>query len=660
MKKHPSRDHHKMMLQDFQKRFWISTIITIPILILSPSIQKSLSFYIKFPGDLFVLFFLSSFVYFYGGWPFLKGIIKESRKKQPGMMTLIALAITVAYVYSGSVVILKITGKTFFWELATLIDIMLLGHWIEMKTMTSAGKALEKLAKLLPSKAHLILSDGSIEDVNLQSLKLNDKILLKPGEKIPADGKIIKGTSSINQAMLTGESKSVSKKVNDKVIGGSINGSGSLEIIIEKTGRSSYIAQVIKLVETASKSKSKAQTIANKAAFWLTLLAISVGTITLITWLLFGKEFVFALERMVTVMVITCPHALGLAIPLVISSITFLAAKNGLLIRNRTAFEKAHKIDTIIFDKTGTLTTGKFGVTNVVPLGEWNNDKILSYIASIEINSEHSIAQSIVAKAKEKNIEAPKAQNFKAFSGKGVVGIINSTEIFIGNEKILELTEISKQELQNALKKSQELQNQGKTVVIVATKNKIEGLVALSDIIRKTAKKACNKLKKMGYEIVMITGDNQQTAKYIAEQLGIKRFFAQVLPDQKSKKVKTLQQEGKVVAMVGDGINDAPALAQSDVGIAIGAGTDIAVETSDVILTQNNPLDVVNIIKLSKITNRKMLQNLVWATGYNIITIPLAAGIFYNWGVVLTPAIGALIMSLSTVIVAINSKLIKF
>jgi len=652
-----SNNNNHNMIQDFKRRFWISSIVTIPVLLLSSEVQNLLNISIKFTGDIFVLFFFASFIYFYGGWPFLKGTIKELKQKQPGMMTLIAVAISVAYFYS-SAVIFFIPGKTFFWELATLIDIMLLGHWIEMKSVMGASKALEELVKLLPSKAHLVLQDGSIKEVELQNLKLNDNILIKPGEKIPADGKIIEGQSHINEAMLTGESKPINKKINDNVIGGSINIDGSLTIKVEKTGKDSYLEKIIELVKTASQSKSKAQTLANKAAFWLTLIALTAGTLTIITWLILGKDFVFALERMVTVMVITCPHALGLAVPLVIAVITTLAAKNGLLIRNRPAFEDARKLNVIMFDKTGTLTTGEFGVTDIVSLGKLNQKDLLKKAASIEQNSEHSIATSIVKNAKEEKLEISKVKNFKAFSGKGIVGNINDEKVFIGNKELLKQENIAlDNKAQNALEK---LENEGKTAIFIATQNTIEGIIALSDIIRKESKVACKNLKQLGFEVAMMTGDNQQTANYVAKQLGIDIVFAQVLPDQKAEKVKILQKDGKAVAMVGDGINDAPALAQADVGIAIGAGTDVAIETADIILTKSDPTNVVDILKLSSLTHRKMVQNIVWATGYNVIAIPLAAGVLYHWGITLPPAVGALVMSVSTIIVAINSRILKF
>lgn len=648
--------HHAHMVEDFKRRFWISLILTIPVLILSPLIQSLLRFSLKFPGDKFILFGISTFIYFYGGWPFLKGIFDELKKKQPGMMTLIALAITVAYVYSSGVVF-GIRGKFFFWELVTLIDIMLLGHWIEMRSVMGASRALEELARLMPSEAHLVLGDGSIKDIKLEELKQGDRVLIKPGEKIPADGRVIDGESEINEAMITGESKPVSKGANDEVIGGSVNGSGSLTIEVKKTGKDSYLSQVVELVRAASESKSKAQDFANRAAFWLTLIAVTAGVVTLIGWLTLGKEFVFALERMVTVMVITCPHALGLAIPLVIAVITALSAQNGLLIRNRTAFENARNLQMIVFDKTGTLTKGEFGVSDIISLGNWSENDLLRKVASIEANSEHTIAKGIVKKAKEKNLKLSKVEKFEAIAGKGAKAQVEGEEIFVGNKGIFDIANVKSVE---AEKKMEEIALQDKTIVFVISGKKIQGIVGLSDIIRDESKEAVGKLKDLGLELAMITGDNNATAKYVAGELGLDTYFAEVLPDKKSEKIKQLQRQGKKVAMVGDGVNDAPALAQADVGIAIGAGTDVAVETADVILVKNDPRNVVDVIALSRATQRKMVQNLVWATGYNIFAIPLAAGVLYKYGIILAPAVGALIMSLSTIIVAINARLISY
>ena len=648
--------HHAHMLEDFKKRLWVSLIATIPVLILSPFIQSLLKFSIKFPGDQFILLGISTFVYFYGGWPFLNGLFEELKEKQPGMMTLIGLAVSVAYVYS-CLVVFGLRGEIFFWELVTLIDIMLLGHWIEMRSVMGASRALEKLVELMPLEAHLILKDGSVKDVKIEELKKGDKVLVRPGEKIPVDGRIVDGQSEVNEALLTGESQPLEKKKNDTVIGGSLNGVGSLTVEVTKTGKDSYLSLVVELVREASESKSRVQDFADRAAFWLTIIAITAGTATIVSWLMLGKEFVFALERMVTVMVITCPHALGVAIPLVIAVITSLSARNGLLIRNRTAFENARNLQTIVFDKTGTLTKGEFGVTDIISLGDWQEEDLLRKVASIEINSEHSIAKGIIKKAKEKNLTLSKVEKFEAISGKGAKAKVEGEEIYIGNRRIFEEGRVKSNE---ADEKINEITSQGKTIVLVISEEKVQGIIGLADIIRNESKEAVKKLKSLGFEVAMITGDNKATAKYVAGELGIDMYFAEVLPDKKSEKIKELQKQGKTVAMVGDGINDAPALAQADVGIAIGAGTDIAVETADIILVENNPYNVVDIIALSRITQRKMVQNLIWATGYNIFAIPLAAGVLYKYGIVLAPAVGALIMSLSTVIVAVNARLISY
>ncbi len=645
--------HHAHMVADFRKRFWISLALSIPILLLSPMIQHFLGLgtALRFNGFLYVNFVLSTAVFFYGGWPFLKGLYDELKSKNPGMMTLIALAIAVAYFYSSAVVF-GVKGRIFFWELATLIDIMLLGHWIEMKSVMGASRALEELAKLMPSEAHKLMEDGSVRDIPLDQLQSGDKVLIKPGEKIPADGKVVDGESSVNEAMITGESKPVSKQEGEKVIGGAINGEGSLTIVVEKTGKDSYLSQVVDLVRQAQESKSKTQDLANRAAFWLTIIALSAGAITMFIWLvLMHEDFVFALERTVTVMVITCPHALGLAIPLVVAVSTAISARNGLLIRNRAAFEKARNLQAIIFDKTGTLTLGKFGVTDTVALdGKSDESRILALAAAVEQNSEHPIAKGIVGSVEK----VQKVSNFKAIPGKGAQGTVDEKEVKVVSPGYLRENNIG---FSNG--KIDELSSQGKTVVFVLVDGKLLGAIALADIIRKESKTAIARLKEMGISAMMLTGDNKQVAKYVADELGLDDYFAEVLPEQKADKVKEVQSRGLIVAMTGDGVNDAPALAQADVGIAIGAGTDVAVETADIVLVRSNPQDAVDIIKLAKATYRKMVQNLVWATGYNAIAIPLAAGVLYAYGVLLSPAAGAALMSLSTVIVAINARFLK-
>jgi Cu2+-exporting ATPase len=643
--------HHAHMVADFRRRFWISLAATTPILVISPLIQKFLGFSLAFPGDMYALFALSSFVFFYGGWPFLKGLFDELGKKSPGMMTLIALAISVAYFYSSAVVF-GLAGKVFFWELATLIDIMLLGHWIEMKSVMGASKALGELAKLLPSEAHLLKEDGSAEDVPLDELKGGDRVLVKPGEKVPADGEIVEGKTSVNEAMLTGESKPVGKAKGDKVIGGSINGEGSLTVEIQKTGADSFLSQVIDLVRRAQESKSRTQDLANTAAFWLTVVAISVGALTLFVWLgLARRDFAFSLERTVTVMVITCPHALGLAVPLVVAVSTALSAQNGLIIRNRAAFEKARNIQAIIFDKTGTLTEGRFGVSDIVSLGgEYSEDEILKLAASVEAHSEHPIAKGITSSAKD----TYKVSDFESITGKGARGKVEGKEVMVVSPAYLRENSMEATE-----ERLDELSSQGKTVVYVLVDGKVAGALALGDIIREESKKAISALKDMGIKCMMLTGDSELVARWVAKELGLDDYFAEVLPQEKSEKVKEVQARGLVVAMTGDGVNDAPALAQADVGIAIGAGTDVAVETADIVLVKSNPLDAVAIIGLAKATYAKMVQNLAWATGYNALAIPLAAGVLYKYGILLSPAMGAVLMSLSTVIVAVNAKFLK-
>jgi len=646
-------EHHEMMIQDFKKRFFISLLLTIPILILSPLIQQFFGLTFTFTGDKYILFIFSSIVFFYGGKPFIKGFVEESKKKQLGMMTLIASAITVAFFYSSAVVF-GVPGKFFFWELVTLIDIMLLGHWIEMRSIMGASQALEGLTKLMPSEAHLVKDDGKIEDVPLSKLSTGDIVLVKPGERIPTDGIVIQGETSVNEAMLTGESKPVSKKKNDKVIGASINEEGTINVKITHAGEDSYLSQLIKLIKQVQESKSKTQDLADKAAMWLTIVAISIGIITLLAWFYLKNEFAFALERMVTVMVITCPHALGLAVPLVIAVSTSLSAKNGLLIRDRSAFENARNINTIVFDKTGTLTKGEFGVTDIIPEDQYNENDILFYTASLEANSGHPIAKTIVKKAKDKNIEIKPARKFMSIPGKGVQGIVNEKLIKAVGQNYLRENNVRTKNVQ-----INKLSKEGKTIIFVLLEKKIIGAIALADLIRGESKEAINSLKSKGFKCMMLTGDNKQVAKWVAEELGLDDFFSEILPHEKSEVIKKIQSQGLKVAMVGDGVNDAPALVQADAGIAIGAGTDVAIESADIILVRNDPRDVVSIIDLAKATYGKMKQNLLWATGYNIFAIPLASGVLYNFGILLSPAIGAILMSLSTIIVAINARFVS-
>lgn len=649
----PTQHSHAHHVDDFKNRFWISILLTVPILILSPMLQKmfGVEAYLRFSGDIYVLLILSTLVFFYGGWPFLTGIVQEVRQKKPGMMTLIAVAISSAYLYSV-LVVFGISGEMFFWELATLIDIMLLGHWIEMKSILGAGQALEALVKLMPSVAHRLLENGDVQDVSLDQLNFNDKVIVKPGEKIPADGIVIEGVTSVNESMLTGESKPVLKEKNLAVIGGSVNGEGSITIQVKKTGKDSFLSQVIELVKQAQESKSKTQDLANRAAQWLTFVALGGGAITLFIWLVFSNEsLAFAIERMVTVMVISCPHALGLAVPLVVAISTAIAASNGLLIRNRTAFEEARKINAIVFDKTGTLTEGRFGVTDVLVFDDTlKQAELIKYAASIEIRSEHPIAKGIVNYHKD----YWEVKNFKAIPGKGAEGLVNEKEI-----KVVSPGYLREQKIEVQDSRVHSLIQQGKTVVFVIIDQQLKGAIALADIIRPEAKYAIARLKQMNIRCMMLTGDNSNVAKWVADSIGLDEYFAEVLPQDKVKKIKEVQSRNYIVAMTGDGVNDAPALAQADVGIAIGAGTDVAIETADIILVKSNPEDVVTIIALARATTNKMIQNLLWATGYNIIAIPLAAGVLFKYGILLSPAVGAVLMSLSTIIVAVNAKLLR-
>lgn len=649
---HEGHDHGDMV-KDFKRRFYFSLILTLPILALSPMIQAFLGVDWRFAGDLYILFGLSTLVFFYGGWPFLKGGAKELKDRSPGMMTLISLAIIIAYGYS-SVVVFGWEGKQLFWELATLVDIMLLGHWIEMRSVMGASNALEELVKLMPNEAHRLDDEGKAEDVPLSELVTDDHVLVKPGEKIPADGIIIDGKSAVDESMLTGESVPVEKSEGDEVIGGSVNKEGSLTIKVEKTGKDSYLSQVITMVNEAQKSKSRTQDLTNRAAKWLFYVAVTAGFVTLFVWLSLGYAFDVALERMVTVMVITCPHALGLASPLVVAVSTTLSAKQGLLIRNRANFEGARNLDAVVFDKTGTLTKGEFGVTDIVPAEGNDEDQVLRIAASLEQNSEHPIATGIVKAAKDRTLELGDVEAFQALVGKGIEGKVAGEKV-----KVVSMNFMSDQGLVYDEDRFNRMSEEGKTVVFVLLEDTLIGMISLADMVRDTAKEAIAALKEKGIHSVMLTGDNKRVANWVAGQLGIEEVYAEVLPEDKADQVKKIKEKGWKVAMTGDGVNDAPALATSDLGIAIGAGTDVAMETADIILVKSNPNDVVALIDLSRKTYRKMVQNLWWATGYNIIAIPLAAGVLAPWGIVLSPAVGAILMSLSTVIVAINAKLLK-
>ena len=645
-------DHHAMMVEDFRRRFFISLVITVPILVLSPMIQMFLGVDWRFTGDSYLLFLLSSVLYIYGGKPFLSGAKDELKKKEPGMMTLIAFAITVAYIYSTAAVFTKI-GSDFFWELATLIVIMLLGHWIEMKSVMRASRALDELLKLMPEEAHLLDEQGETVDVPVKELKEKDRVLVKPGEKIPIDGVVYEGKSEVNESMITGESVPVVKSDGDEIIGGSINGEGILKFRVSHVGDETFLSQVIKLVKEAQESRSRTQRLADVAAKWLFYIASVSGVVTFTVWMLLGREISFAMERAVTVIIISCPHALGLATPLVTAVSTSIGAKRGLLIRDRNAFENARSLDAVVFDKTGTLTEGEFGVTDI-KVHERTETEVMSIAYSVESNSEHPIARGIVREGKKRNLSRSDVTDYENMPGKGLKAKMDGKDIRVVSPGYMREESISFDE-----EYYEHLAEQGKTVVFVLEEKKLIGIIALSDMVRESAKEAVRVLKSMNIESIMLTGDNRKVASFVGKELGIDEIISEVLPNEKADKIDALIRQGKKVAMTGDGVNDAPALAKADLGIAVGAGTDVAIETADIILVKNNPLDVVNIIRLSKATYRKMIQNLIWATGYNLIALPLAAGVLINQGIVISPALGAVLMSLSTVIVAINARFLK-
>ncbi|WP_296620515.1 copper-translocating P-type ATPase [Marivirga sp.] len=648
---HDHHEHHAQMIKDFKKRFWISIIITIPIMVLAPMIQELLGYELRFQYDRYVQFALSTIVFFYCGFPFLKGLKDEISDRKPGMMTLIALAISVAYFYSSAVVF-GLEGKIFFWELASLIAIMLLGHWIEMKSIMGASGAVEELAKLLPSTALKLDENGDTHEVKIFELEAGDLVLVKPGEKIPADGIIEKGKSDINESMITGESKPVSKKEGDEVIGGSVNGSSSIQFKIKEDSEGSYLNKVVDMVKSAQETKSKTQNLANKAAAWLFYIALFSGFTTLGVWLWQGKEFDYALERMVTVMIIACPHALGLAMPLVVAISTSVSAQNGLLIRNRTAFENARKITTIIFDKTGTLTKGNFVVNQIKSTSkEYKDDDILKIAASLEKESEHPIATGILQKHEDQGLDFAEISDFENLTGEGIQAKVKGDLIKIVSPGYLEENNI---ELPNDTKNEK-----AETIVYILKDKDLIGYISLADEIRDESYEAVKILKENGLKVIMATGDNEEVAKSVSKELGLDDYYAEVLPEDKQKIIDDLQNKGEVVAMTGDGVNDAPALAKADVGIAIGSGTDVAAETADIILVNSNPMDIVHLLEFGKSTYQKMMQNLFWAAGYNIVAIPMAAGALAFAGIILSPAVGAGLMSLSTIIVALNAQLLK-
>lgn len=644
--------HHEQMVADYRKRFWIVLLLTIPVTLLSPMIMMLFGYHFEFPGANFIVFGLSSVIFFYGGKPFLENAWQEWKSRSLGMMMLISLAIISAYIYSTFTAFF-IEGSDFYFELATLILIMLLGHWIEMKSQMGASKALEELIKLMPKQAHRLDAAGNVEEVSIEALVPGERILIKPGEKVPLDGKIYEGLSTVDESMLTGESVPVEKQPGMQAIGGSINGSGVLKLIVEKVGNETYLAQVINMVQAAQQQKSKSQGLADKAAGWLFYIAVIAGALTFLYWI-FAADLSFALERMVTVLVIACPHALGLAVPLVNAVSTSLAARNGLLIRNRTQFEEARNVDRIVFDKTGTLTEGNFGVTDILPAAGVSEKELLTLAYSAESQSEHPIAKGIVRKGKAEAVTLLPATDYQNLTGQGLQVTVDGMQVAVVSPGTMDERGITYDKETFA-----SLAQQGKTVVFVLKEGILQGMIANADIIRSSSHEVVTALKEQGIEAIMLTGDNSRAAQYVGDQLGLAQVFAEVLPAEKSKHIAALKAGNKKVAMVGDGVNDAPALAEADLGIAIGAGTDVAIETADVILVDSDPQDVLTIIRLSKATYRKMVENLIWAVGYNVIAIPLAAGLLNNQGIVITPAIGAAVMSISTIICAVNARLLK-
>jgi len=647
----------------FRRKFWVSLILSLPVILYSTGLQMMTGLSLPaFPGSQWIAPIFAVIVFFYGGIPFLEMAVPEWKNRQPGMMTLISLAISVAFIYSLAA--LFIPGQMdFFWELVTLIVIMLLGHWLEMRSVRQASGALNALAKLMPDNAERIRDDGDLETVSVSRLRIGDRILVRPGSSIAADGKVIDGESSVNEAMITGESRPVNKKHGDSVIAGSINGSGSLRIEVAATGSETALAGIMRLVQQAQQSKSRTQVLADKAAGWLFYIALGVAAITAIAWIIATGFNIGVIERVATVLVIACPHALGLAVPLVVAITTAAGANNGILVRDRLALEKMRQIDTVLFDKTGTLTEGRFGVVGIAAVGGIKEDEALALAAAVEGDSEHTIAAGIRASAARKMLTVPLVKKFEAIQGRGVVAQVNEINYYVGGPRLLELQNLS---LPKELRMFELTASaRGQSVVHVLRSNldgsQVEALAsfALADEIRPESREAVKKLHEMGIQVAMLTGDSQSVAKAVAEDLKIDTYFAEVLPEDKDKMVSQLQAQGKTVAMVGDGVNDAPALTRADVGIAIGSGTDVAVESAGIILIRSNPQDVVKALKLSRASYRKMIQNLVWATGYNVVALPLAAGVLAPVGILLSPAVGAILMSLSTVIVALNAQLLR-
>ncbi len=651
---HIDHSGHEQM---FRQRFWVNLILSVPVLSYSPSIQDWLNFRMpEFPGSAWITPTFGMIVFIYGGLPFLQMAVPEIKDRKPGMMTLISLAISVAFIYSLGAFLFSL-GDTFFWELVTLIVIMLLGHWLEMRSVRQASGALNELAKLMPDTAERILHDGSTEEVAITKLRKGDLILARPGASIPADGSVEQGESDVNEAMITGESRPVKKEPGAAIIAGTINGDGSLRVRVTATGDETALAGIMRLVEQAQQSKSNTQILADKAAGWLFYIALGVATLTALAWTISVGFNVEVIARVATVLVIACPHALGLAVPLVVAITTAMGARNGILVRDRLALEQARLIDTVIFDKTGTLTLGEFGVVGIATIGGWIGERALGLAAAIEGDSEHTIALGIRRSAEARGLELPQVTQFEAIKGRGVKASMNGNSYYIGGPRMLEMLALSLPEpLQTLTDRADE---RGQSVVYLIESDQAVAAFALADVVRPESKEAIDRLHAMGVEVAMLTGDSQAVARAVADELGIDQVFAEVLPEHKEQKVAELRAQGKKVAMVGDGVNDAPALTRADVGIAIGGGTDVAIESAGIILVRSNPLDVVKIFSLSRASYRKMVQNLWWATGYNLVALPLAAGVLAPFGILLSPAVGAVFMSLSTVIVAINAQLMR-
>lgn len=653
----PTRERHAGHDADILwRQFWVTLILTIPVVLFSGGIQELLGFRMpEFTGSEYIPFVFATIIFFYGGTFFLKGALGEIRDRLPGMMTLISLAILVAYIYSLAVTF-GLPGEPLYWELSTLIVIMLLGHWIEMRAIGSARGALQELTKLMPDEAERVV-DGGTQTVPVSELRVGDVVLVRPGAKIPADGEVVDGESEVNEAMITGESRPVTKSVDSQVIAGTVNGDGSLRTNVTRVGDQTALAGIMRLVAEAQSSRSLAQNLADKAAFVLTIIAIIAGASTLTYWLFTPLSMAFALERTVTVLVIACPHALGLAIPLVVALSTTLAARNGLLVRDRLALERARNLDVVVFDKTGTLTKGEHGVVGIYPVSGVDEETALALVAAVENDSEHMIARAIVHSAEERGLTLLQAREFRAIPGRGVEAVVDGRSVRVGGPRLLEsLGLTTPPELEAALG---EARSAGQTLVYLVDEGKVTVAVALADVIRPESRDAVSELAEMGIDTAMLTGDSEDVARWVARELGIREYYANVLPEDKERRIREIQQQGRRVAMVGDGVNDAPALVSADVGIAIGAGTDVAVESGGIVLVRNDPRDIAGIVRLSKATYGKMVQNLLWATGYNVFAIPLAAGVLYTYGIVLPPALAAVFMSASTIIVAANAQLLR-